>query len=307
MILSRSLSGILFPVFALTSLVLTALGVRGTEAGVTLLLAGLVILLGLPHGAADPWVAKEAKLWRTPKGLAVFLVVYLALVIISAGFWRILPFIALCFFLIISWIHFSGDWRSGLPAPLRLCLSGCVICGPTLLYSDQVLSVFQSITFGAAEASFLVSGLRLAAPLFLAGGVGSALLVFSSVSIRTELLLLVTTSVLVPPLLFFITYFCGLHSPRHLQHTFGQLRPHTPIARIGVVTLLTTALALMALPFLPDTLNAMAGIQTLVFGGLFALTVPHMLLVEWREQSRPPGASEPFFFHFHRGKAPLNP
>lgn len=297
----RSIPGILFPVFALTSLVLTAIGIRGTEAGVTLLLAGLVILLGLPHGAADPWVAQDAKLWRTPKGLAGFLVGYVALVMVSAGFWRMLPFTALCFFLLISWVHFSGDWRGRLPAPLRLCLSGCVICGPTLLYSNQVLSVFQSITFGAPEVSTLVNGLRLAAPLFIAGGIGSAVRVSASAPMRTEFLLLVTISVLVPPLLFFIAYFCGLHSPRHLQHTFGRLRPHTPFARIGAVTLLTTALALMAVPFLPETLGAMAGVQTLVFGGLFALTVPHMLLVEWREHSRLPRSSHPISFQSLRG------
>jgi len=252
----------------------------------TTLLIVLVTFMGLPHGAADPWVAFSAKLWSTRKGLVKFLAVYLVLVGGSALGWRMFPLPALCLFLLISWVHFSGDWREDLPLPLRLCVSGIVLTGSSWLYGDQVRQIFHGITFGAENSARMVDLFHFGVPVFVAG-IGWAAYRFrlNQPGLSLELLILGAAALFLPPLLFFITYFCGLHSTRHLQDTFGELSPHLPLGQILLVTLLTLPLALLAYQFMPADTSTLAGLHTLVFGGLFALTVPHMLLVEWQHRT----------------------
>jgi Brp/Blh family beta-carotene 15,15'-monooxygenase len=84
-----------------------------------------------------------------------------------------------------------------------------------------------------------------------------------------------------PPLIYFVIYFCALHSPRHFLLTADQL-DLTPLQGLRaawpilVVTLAMTALGVIVLAvftpaFEPATLQ-------IVFIGLAAVTVPHMLL-----------------------------
>lgn len=88
---------------------------------------------------------------------------------------------------------------------------------------------------------------------------------------------------MLPPLLYFVAYFCLLHSLRHLTTTLALLPDRTRAlagaARIMAASLLGAgaALALAIGGAGADAGNAILGV---VFIGLAALTVPHMLLVD---------------------------
>ena len=57
-----------------------------------LMIAAVAIsVLGLPHGALDPWIAWRAKIFETPLGLLSFLAGYIALCLIGLGVWSIAP------------------------------------------------------------------------------------------------------------------------------------------------------------------------------------------------------------------------
>jgi Brp/Blh family beta-carotene 15,15'-monooxygenase len=96
---------------------------------------------------------------------------------------------------------------------------------------------------------------------------------------RDPLLLALGAAVL-HPLAYFIAYWCFLHSPRHLEIAARDLNLQGWRARLRAVaptTLATYALALAAVPFLIG-MPGDAILMQVIFIGLAALTVPHMIL-----------------------------
>jgi len=96
---------------------------------------------------------------------------------------------------------------------------------------------------------------------------------------RDPLLLALGAAVL-HPLAYFIAYWCFLHSPRHLTLAARDLSLDSWGARLRAVaptTLATYALAAAAVPFLMD-MPGDAVLMQVIFIGLAALTVPHMIL-----------------------------
>jgi Brp/Blh family beta-carotene 15,15'-monooxygenase len=90
-----------------------------------------------------------------------------------------------------------------------------------------------------------------------------------------------------PPISFFVVYFCGLHSPRHFLEVIGwlQMRANVVSAVALGITLATLSSCAAAFMMLPSVSPDVRLVQ-IVFIGLAALTVPHMILlrkVGWRE------------------------
>jgi Brp/Blh family beta-carotene 15,15'-monooxygenase len=82
--------------------------------------------------------------------------------------------------------------------------------------------------------------------------------------------------------MFFIVYFCGLHSVRHLREGFREEHGHGRRLTLLIVAAYTLAPLLMAGVFLWATAGTASlddQLLRVVFIGLAALTVPHMALV----------------------------
>jgi Brp/Blh family beta-carotene 15,15'-monooxygenase len=98
---------------------------------------------------------------------------------------------------------------------------------------------------------------------------------------------LMLLALLTPLLVYLLVYFCFLHSPRHFEGTIRRLR----LGRLGGIiaalplTMATWAIATAAI--LSVELPSDVATLRLVFIGLAALAVPHMVLVErfWRRSS----------------------
>lgn len=271
---------IIFLVAALGCLAVELFGLEIPSSALVFGLAVLVAILGLPHGSLDPLVAWRAGMWRTPAGLAAFLLFYLLLAGAAVLLWIAFPLVGLILFLAYSAFHFSGDWRDTLPLASRLATGLLIVSGPALLHGEQVTSYFTILTGDAAGSLALVRVLALAAlptvalMLVLAGLRGRP-----KPALMTELGVLTLCAVFLPPLIFFILYFCGLHSPRHLIETARGLKG-SAIVSVGVgVTLLTVLGGAIVATWLP-TGSPDERILQIVFIGLAALTVPHMLLIE---------------------------
>jgi Brp/Blh family beta-carotene 15,15'-monooxygenase len=105
----------------------------------------------------------------------------------------------------------------------------------------------------------------------------------------------VLLALVLPPLVYFVAYFCFLHSPRHLieaARLVGIGSPEQVIVRALPITCVTVIGAMIAVYLLPSMPLSTATIQV-VFIGLAALTVPHMLLVERIARHRRPVAEVP--------------
>jgi len=253
------------------------------------LLAPLVAVLGVPHGALDLHMA--SRLWPLARrrARAAFGLGYLALAGGVLGLWLVAPGPALAAFLTYSALHFGGDWRLELPWLARLAAGVAVVAMPAWRFEAEVAALF-SVLAPAGVAAPGAALLHDLAPWAAVVAIGGAL-VRRRLGASLELATLAALAAAAPPLLYFVTYFCGLHSPRHFVETLDQLDldwRHGAIAA-APLTAMTLAFAAIAMVVLMASGVALdAATLATVFIGLAALAVPHMLLVE-RFWTRRPG------------------
>jgi Brp/Blh family beta-carotene 15,15'-monooxygenase len=121
-----------------------------------------------------------------------------------------------------------------------------------------------------------------AAPLLQASIVILVLVGFRQPWAAAELAAVLSLAWLMSPLMFFLVYFCGLHSVRHVIETRHLLNTPTPAAflrmafpyaPLAVTGVLAGAMVMSALPPGPALIST-------IFMALGALTIPHMIVVD---------------------------
>ncbi len=258
------------------------LGLEVSKIAQLTALAVGVALLGIPHGAVDPLLARVFGVANTPSQTVMFYAAYIAIAGIVVGLWLLAPALALSVFLVLSIWHFRGDWLQELSLVESSAVAATVVCAPALFHPDVIAELFSMLAFGA-NVEPLVAVARLV-------GAGAGVILIGTVVGRMrrqrlamlELISLPILAWLLPPLLFFVVYFCGLHSPRHIIESARVLSWRSPMVRltalsISVVTIFAAVGIYASLPAVDATPRLLA----IVFIGLAALTVPHMLLLEF--------------------------
>ena len=276
------IQGITFSVVAILLTAATIAIKRLDEQTELIVLAVLIVLLGVPHGALDTIFARQLYDVKTTKGWVAFTVAYLLMAALAVALWQVAPIVFLLGFLLISIAHFSGDPSVEMPIAFRILYGGAIVVLPTLLHAEEVTRLF-SILAGADVAALIVPWLHFLSWPWLIGiavaAVGCARLDWlAGVEIASVGLL----SVLTPPLVAFTIFFCGMHSARHILRTVdysGRSSPYLLISASVAPMLAFLVLLGAALLWLRDIPIEIRVIQ-LVFVGLAALTVPHMALVE---------------------------
>ena len=272
--------------------VLAVDGIALSQQALVLVLALAVAVTGLPHGALDPWVAWRIGLWRGRWGFVAFNVAYVGLAALVVMAWQLAPGLSLVVFLAISAWHFAGDWRQDLPGWARALAGLALLALPAWRWPGDVDASFALLA--GADGSVIASWLAVASP-WLAVGVAAVALLAQRRSRATaiELAAVAALALLLPPLVYFVVYFCALHSLRHLRIAVGEADASSrgPIAGVALLyTVLTLVLAALVWPWLAaaGTLvhTADAELLKLVFIGLAALTLPHMLVVMLSERAR---------------------
>ena len=286
---------LLFPTVTLLLVLGTCIGVRVNTPIVLGLLVTGVIFLGLPHGALDPLVARKLFHGHRRFTMIRFLICYLLLAIICAASWHAIPDVALCFFLMISAIHFGSDWQERGSRWGRAAYGLCVVSIPTLRYAPEVGQVFTAL--GATASKEIVNSMR---PLAVFAIVLACSSLFRQLRHRNrdalELAVLLVGGLTLSPLTFFVCYFCLLHSPRHLGATSREVGLRSGFEILGAVApvvFATLGFAALLWRFLPLT-DVSSRLLQIVFIGLAALTIPHMLLTALNARAqRPPAEAVP--------------
>ncbi|RZS56262.1 Brp/Blh family beta-carotene 15,15'-monooxygenase [Microcella putealis] len=249
----------------------------------------LVAVLGLPHGALDPVVARRLGLWRGTRSLALFTLGYVAISAAVIGLWLIAPVASLVAFLLISAAHFGGDWNTSGPISLRLLVGVGLLSLPSLADEAAVAELY--VTLSGPDAALIAMVQNAIGPLLLVG-----MIVAGAIAARRrpadglEIVVVVALALTTPPLVFFIIYFCLLHSARHLREGFVEERGVLP--RRAVVTIVAGATIvpiIAAVVFLASTGGGGSlddRLIQVVFIGLAALTVPHMIVVTLGDRAR---------------------
>ncbi len=241
-------------------------------------LGGVVLLLGLPHGALDLWLARRDRLWSDWPSFAVFHLAYLALAGLVVLAFVVSPLAALLGFLGFSIWHFSDDWRHA-PVAMRLGCASAVVVVPALSHPAAVSGIFSAVTGQPVTLEALPPVAALFGGLATLGAILSAFAFDRRMAAEAAGVALL--AVALPPLVFFAAYFTLLHSPRHLLRHRGELRRGVGSVLLYTLAALAAVIALGAVlwRFAPADLSD-STIRA-VFIGLAALSVPHGALIEF--------------------------
>jgi Brp/Blh family beta-carotene 15,15'-monooxygenase len=245
------------------------------------LLLVLIAFLGLPHGALDPWVAQRLGWCRTTGQTVVFNIVYLAIAAGVVLIWLWQPVLSLLVFLLISAWHFADDWRTDVGVPARVLAGSLLLLLPIGWHPEHVAMLFGHLSGqGGADLAHQLALPVWTLVLAVAGLAGYACWL-RKWFFAAELVCLLALAAVSTPLIYFVIYFCGLHSPRHLLGLFRQAGTGARTLLVHLMVTYTAATFLLAalVWWLWPGLPADTAILKLVFIGLAALTVPHMMLV----------------------------
>ena len=276
----------MFSSLALVTLAVLGMGVPLPSPTVQVVVLGvLVAVLGLPHGALDPLIARRAGLWRGPWGFVSFNAVYILIVGGVVLLWLVAPVLSLIAFLAVSALHFGSDWNADRGLWLRFLAGFGLLTVPALSHPEQVSAAYEVLAGpGGATVAAVQNGLG---PVAVAG-----LLIAALVALRhrahesVEIVLATVLALATEPLVFFIVYFCALHSFRHLKAGFAQERGGGKVT--ALIVLVYTVVPILAVAAFLLLIAPSGGLPEqvlqIVFIGLAALTWPHMVVVTYENR-----------------------
>ena len=274
--------GKLFCVLTIAVLIASPLLAAIDERLLLIGIAVAIFFLGVPHGALDTVFAKKIYRLDAPVSWLIFSFTYVSLAAAVVMLWSYAPLIFLAGFLLISAFHFSGDPVADLPPGTRLLYGGAVVVLPAMLHAPKVSMLFAQLV-GAAVAGEIVSVLQIAAvPWLVASLLFVALLVRTDRLAACEIFCVILLSVVAAPLVGFTVFFCGMHSPRHFLRTASLVAqpPKNLLHRAALLPMLACGCAVIVAVSMMAYLPIDDRLVQIIFVGLAALTVPHMLLIE---------------------------
>ena len=248
-----------------------------------------VVLIGLPHGALDGAIAIHLGFSRRVILFIRFLLLYIGMAGLVIAAWIVAPALCLLGFLVISMIHFgAGDARHGsgwVRGAEVLAHGGLVVAGISQMHRGETDVIFAYLTGG--DTMLVWQGLDMLTVI-----VGASLVVCLAQALwhrrwrgtALELGVLAVLFALTPPLVGFAVYFCCVHSARHVATIMSSLRQHMSanamLLQALVFTVASWLVGAAAIWWFADITDPQPVILRVVFIGLAALTVPHMILVD---------------------------
>ena len=248
-----------------------------------------IVIIGLPHGAFDGAIASYIGFTGRPAKLILFLVLYVLISLIVIAFWIVLPSVSLIIFIGISIIHFGlGDaraqngWFRWVQA---IAHGGVVVVIIAQSHKLDVSKIFNYLTGTENLQIWLaidIISVIVALTIMIYGW--RAIFDRRWLNGLIEIMFLVLMFIKLPPLVSFAIYFCCIHTVRHLSNILIPIRTILPskilyIKAIGF-TITSWIIGYIAFLWCATQIPIETSLLRVVFIGLAALTVPHMILVD---------------------------
>ena len=254
-------------------------GMNSTHAN--MLAAVAIVLAGIPHGTLDVEIAAAHFGQKSIAGKAMIIASYLGCAAAMVLLWVLIPELALISFLIISIVHFSRDWRGGVDPFLAMMVGWALVALPALASPDDVATIFAALT-GNQNGAIIAALLGAASVPAALGSLVFAYWAFShnDKPSALEVIACIAAALLLPPLIAFAVFFCGLHSPRHMADALretGTLSLVKKTAIIAAVSALSLGLGVLMFLYQGD-IPADMGVIRSAFVLISTLTVPHFIL-----------------------------
>lgn len=267
---------------------MTPLDLGTSLGGLNLLALACIVFIGLPHGAMDGALALHFGWMRKRTKAAIFLLSYVGLAASVVLAWIIAPVLTFTLFLAISLLHFGrGDVADENASTWLLegfARGGLVIAGISQFHRVEADLVFQSLVGPDTVLVWLFldfASVVVAASIVIVGVRKSG---DDRGSYVIETIGLATLFAVTPPLFGFAVYFCLIHSARHfrsMQRVFGEALAAFDVAKPTIIlTLVTWGCGIVTLAVRSSEIPLNEAVLQVVFIGLAALTVPHMILVD---------------------------
>lgn len=262
-------------------------------------LALAVALFGLPHGALDLALVQGASRgsWLA---LAAAIGVYLVVSAAVLAVWVTAPVVALLGFLAIAIIHFGLGDTEDLHGPQRavevIARGGFAGVAPLVFHPQTTRDLFALLVGPNSVATLDAALALLTTPVSYLWVACLAAAILWRLWQRAqgwlpavaELLLTTAIFAVFHPLAAFLLYFCFVHSVRHIADLGAARFPDAaPRALRWLLveslpfTLATVVLGGLAWFVFGRAINFDEAMIRLVFWGLSALTLPHMILTAW--------------------------
>jgi len=250
----------------------------------------LIFFIGLPHGSFDGAVASLVGFSNRIQFLK-FIFFYIVLFFSVIFFWLYFPIISLTIFIIMTIIHFGlCDWTNYKINKYKYSVSFTygmtIIFGIIFFNENQSFLIFEYLT---NDKIYLFKKYFLI-PYFLTllSIIYFIYLSFYEKILRKgiiEILFLLMIFYLFDPLLSFAIYFCFFHTYKHLKHLIKNIYLNLTNKKFVIYsTLIFTVISwvggLGIIYYLVQNLSLYESILRVIFIGLAALTLPHMLLVD---------------------------
>ena len=247
-----------------------------------------VVFIGLPHGAMDGALAAHFGWMEKPAKVVGFLLTYVLLAAIVVGIWLVAPVISFIVFLGISMLHFGrGDISQSSRANAlmeSMARGGLVIGGISLFHKAEVELIFQALVGDETGMVWLFLESIVVVTLLSIGLTALTKTGNDRGYFLAEISGLSVLFYLTPPLFGFAFYFCLVHTSRHVSNMQSILKD--TISKFNIkgstlaLSLLTWAVGLVILAQQSNNVGLEDALLQVIFIGLAALTVPHMILVD---------------------------
>ncbi len=250
----------------------------------------LIFFIGLPHGSFDGAVASLVG-FKSRNDFFKFLIYYLLLFLLVIIFWLYFPITSLIIFLLFTIVHFGlCDWSfykiKEYKIPITLTHGMTVIFGIIYFNEEESFKIFQYLT---SESIYLFKDY-----MYILYFITFSLLMyfvflsFFEKKLRKgifELFLLLIIFYFFDALLSFTIYFCFFHTFKHLTHLLNNIFVHLANKKFVILSTLSFTLiswigGIIIVFYLAQNLTYYESIIKVIFIGLAALTLPHMLLVD---------------------------
>ena len=250
----------------------------------------LIFFIGLPHGSFDGAVASLVG-FRSKIQFLQFLFYYLFLFFLVILFWLYFPIIALIIFITMTITHFGlCDWTNFKIDRYKYTVSFTygmtIIFGIIFFNENQSFLIFEYLTnnniYFFQKYFFIPYFLTLISIIYF------IYLSYFEKKLRKgviEILFLLLIFYFFDPLLSFAIYFCFFHTYKHLKHLIKNIYSNLDnkkfiIYSTLIFTLISWVGGLSIVYYLTQNLSIYESMLKVIFIGLAALTLPHMLLVD---------------------------
>jgi Brp/Blh family beta-carotene 15,15'-monooxygenase len=263
------------------------------NVNLVIFIVGLVFV-GIPHGALDIFLLLKT-LGRGSK-LFYGILIYLALAAPMILLWPIYPSACFLFFIVYSLFHFADSDAQGKESGRFLELAARIplpFCVPYVFHKEETLRLVQWVHSGidlTAADPLIWAGCYVGAGLVAVNAIRGGRRFISNFPNQSmtflEPLILFLLFAVMPPLYSLATYFCFVHSVKHLVNIFANVE----IRRLSTV-LPFWLVPLVGLPFLFFTyFNDVARLEQGLFQYsiilLSAVALPHAILVRYVKSIR---------------------